>query len=159
MHNKEVKKETALIHKGYVSKNHHDSLTIPLYQTSTFAFSSAEEGERRFAGEESGNIYSRLGNPTVSLLEERMMELESGNGALAFGSGIRSKAVLRINKTGDIKCSRGIYGCIGLLKCLKRNSIFHIVFTRWKLKKKSKQPFDQIQHACILKHRLIQQWK
>lgn len=120
MYNKEVNKETSLIHKGYVSKNHHDSLTIPLYQTSTFAFSSAEEGERRFAGEESGNIYSRLGNPTVSLLEERMMELESGNGALAFGSGMAavSAVLLHVIKTGDhIMCSRGIYGCtFGLLE-------------------------------------------
>ena len=44
---------------------------VPLYQTSTFSFESAEQGERRFLGEEAGHVYSRLGNPTVSLLEDQ----------------------------------------------------------------------------------------
>ena len=60
MGNESIRKETAVIHKGYSSEQHHDSLAAPLFQTSTYTFSSAEQGERRFAGEESGNIYSRL---------------------------------------------------------------------------------------------------
>ena len=68
MKNKQMKKETAVVHKGYDTSIHHDSLSVPLYQTSTFAFSTAEQGEKRFAGEEGGNIYSRLGNPTVRVL-------------------------------------------------------------------------------------------
>lgn len=123
MERKRVKKETSIIHTGYDSSIHHDSLTVPLYQTSTFAFNSAEEGERRFAGEEAGNIYSRLGNPTVRVLEERMAELENGSSALAFGSGMAavSAALMHVTRTGDhILCSRGIYGCtFGLLEMMK----------------------------------------
>jgi len=123
MGNKFIKKETAVVHKGYDSSQHHDSLSIPLYQTSTFAFSSAEQGERRFAGEEPGNIYSRLGNPTVRVVEERMAQLENGQSALAFGSGMAavSAALIHVTKTGDhILCSRGIYGCtFGLLEMMQ----------------------------------------
>ncbi|QBP40644.1 methionine gamma-lyase [Paenisporosarcina antarctica] len=123
MGNKFIKKETAVVHKGYDSSQHHDSLSIPLYQTSTFAFSSAEQGERRFAGEETGNIYSRLGNPTVRVVEERMAELENGQSALAFGSGMAavSAVLIHVTKTGDhILCSRGIYGCtFGLLEIMQ----------------------------------------
>lgn len=123
MEKKRLKKETSVIHTGYNSSNHHDSLTVPLYQTSTYAFNSAEEGERRFAGEESGNIYSRLGNPTVRVLEERMAELENGSSALAFGSGMAavSATLIHVTKTGDhILCSRGIYGCtFGLLQMME----------------------------------------
>lgn len=114
-----MKKDTRLIHEGMNPADHHDSLTIPLYQTSTFTFHSAEQGERRFAGEESGGIYSRLGNPTVEVLEKRMMALEGGGGALAFGSGMAavSTILVHLTKTGDhILCSKGLYGCtFGLL--------------------------------------------
>lgn len=118
-----VNLETAIIHKGYDSKQHHDSLATPLYQTSTFSFSTAEEGEDRFAGTCEGNIYSRLGNPTVRVLEERMAELESGGGALAFGSGMASVSAILIHLTksgGHVLCSRGIYGCtFGLLEMME----------------------------------------
>ncbi|MGB3261367.1 methionine gamma-lyase [Paenisporosarcina sp.] len=122
MKNKQIKKETAVVHKGYDSSVHHDSLSVPLYQTSTFAFSNAEQGEKRFAGEEGGNIYSRLGNPTVRVLEERMAELENGQSALAFGSGMAavSAVLIHVTKTGNhVLCSRGIYGCtFGLLEMM-----------------------------------------
>ncbi|MBT2582534.1 methionine gamma-lyase [Planococcus sp. ISL-109] len=114
-----AKIETAVIHKGYDSSAHHDSLATPLYQTSTYSFSSAQEGEARFAGEAQGNIYSRLGNPTVRVLEERMAEIEGGQAALAFGSGMAavSAILVHLTKAGDhVLCSRGIYGCtFGLL--------------------------------------------
>ena len=115
--------ETAVIHKGYDSSDHHDSLSTPLYQTSTFSFANAEEGENRFAGNSEGNIYSRLGNPTVRVLEERMAEIEYGKGALAFGSGMASVSAILIylTKAGDhVLCSRGIYGCtFGLLEMME----------------------------------------
>lgn len=119
----EINMETAVIHKGYKSSLHHDSLATPLYQTSTFAFESAEEGENRFAGNCEGNIYSRLGNPTVRVLEERMAEIEYGEGALAFGSGMAavSAVLIHLTKAGDhVLCSRGIYGCtFGLLEMME----------------------------------------
>lgn len=115
--------ETAVIHKGYDSAVHHDSLATPLYQTSTFSFETAEEGENRFAGEKEGNIYSRLGNPTVHVLEERMAGIEYGEGALAFGSGMAavSAILIHLTKAGDhVLCSRGIYGCtFGLLEIME----------------------------------------
>nr|WP_277585566.1 methionine gamma-lyase [Psychrobacillus antarcticus] len=111
------------IHRGYTTGEHHDSLSVPLYQTSTFAFETAEQGERRFAGEEPGGIYSRLGNPTVQVLEDRMAAMELGEGALAFGSGMAavSTILVHLTKAGDhILCTRGIYGCtFGLLNILK----------------------------------------
>lgn len=79
--------ETTVIHEGYDSKEMLGSLATPLFQTSTYTFDTAEQGERRFAGEEGGYVYSRLGNPTVNVLEERIAALENGERGLAFGSG------------------------------------------------------------------------
>lgn len=115
--------ETAVIHDGYDSKDHTGSLVTPIYQTSTFTFDTAEQGERRFAGEEDGYIYSRLGNPTVKVLEERIAVLEGGEAGLAFGSGMAavSAVLISLTKAGDhIICSQGLYGCtFGLLQLMK----------------------------------------
>ena len=88
MTEKSLHEDTIVVHDGYDASLHHGSLTVPLYQTSTYSFENAEQGERRFSGDEDGLIYSRLGNPTVQLLESRMAALEKGQGALAFGSGM-----------------------------------------------------------------------
>lgn len=116
-------KDTLAIHEGYNEHGHKGSLAVPLYQTATFSFETAEQGERRFAGEEEGHIYSRLGNPTVGVLEERMAALEHGEAALAFGSGMAavSAVLVHLTKAGDhILCTRGIYGCtFGLLGILQ----------------------------------------
>ena len=61
---------TTSIHAGH-HKNAAGALSLPIYQTSTFVFDSAEQGGRRFAGEEEGYIYSRLGNPTNTSLEQK----------------------------------------------------------------------------------------
>lgn len=118
-----MEKETSLIHQGYATEDHRDSLAVPLYQTSTFAFENAEQGAKRFAGEEAGGIYSRLGNPTVQVLEQRMAAIENGEGALAFGSGMAavSTILVYLTKAGDhILCTRGIYGCtFGLLNIME----------------------------------------
>lgn len=120
---KKTHAETAAIHAGYDSKEHFGSLATPLYQTSTYAFSSAEEGEARFSGEQEGYIYSRLGNPTVAALEERIATLEQGAAASAFGSGMAavSAVLVHLTKAGDhVLCSRGIYGCtFGLLQLME----------------------------------------
>ncbi|WLR52762.1 methionine gamma-lyase [Bacillus tianshenii] len=115
--------ETKIIHGGYDAHKFHGSLNVPMYQTSTFAFHSAEQGARRFGGEEEGYIYSRLGNPTVTVLEERIAQLENGEKGLAFSSGMGavSAILFALTKTGDhILCSKGLYGCtFGLLQLLK----------------------------------------
>ncbi|HDR7774834.1 TPA: methionine gamma-lyase [Bacillus tropicus] len=115
--------ETALIHHGYTSEEHKGSLTPPLFQTSTFTFETAQQGEASFAGVDSSYIYSRLGNPTVKLFEERMAVLEGGEEALAFGSGMAaiSATLIGFLKAGDhIICSNGLYGCTyGFLEVLE----------------------------------------
>lgn len=114
--------ETNVIHGGYDSKEFLGSLSTPLFQTSTFTFDSAEQGEKRFVGEEEGFIYSRLGNPTVRAIEDRIALLEGGEAGLAFGSGMAavSAVLIALTKANDhIICSRGVYGCtFGLLSML-----------------------------------------
>lgn len=116
--------ETATIHDGYDSKDMLDSLATPLFQTSTYAFHTAEEGEKRFAGDEDGYIYSRLGNPTVTVLEDRIATLEGGEKGLAFSSGMAaiSAVLVALTKANDhILCSVGLYGCtFGLLSMLEK---------------------------------------
>lgn len=120
---KDYRFETEIIHKGYDSNQFQGSLVPPIFQSSTFTFPNAESGEKRFSGEESGYIYSRLGNPTVRMLEERMAFLEQGDATLAFASGMAavSATLMSLTKSGDhILCSQGVYGCtFGLLQMLK----------------------------------------
>ncbi|KGX87231.1 methionine gamma-lyase [Pontibacillus litoralis] len=128
--------ETQVIHSGYDAKEHLGSLTTPLFQTSTFTFESAEQGEKRFAGEEGGYIYSRLANPTVKALEERMAQLEGADAALAFGSGMAavSATLIALTKANDhIICSQGIYGCTyGLLTMLEEKYNIQTEFSNMK---------------------------
>ncbi|PGS48290.1 methionine gamma-lyase [Bacillus sp. AFS041924] len=115
--------DTKLIHEGYKTSEYHGSLTPPLFHTSTYTFPTAQHGEQSFAGEREDFIYSRLGNPTVQILEERMAALEEGEAALAFGSGMAavSATIFSLISTGDhILCSKGIYGCTyGFLEMLE----------------------------------------
>ena len=125
--------ETKAIHAGYESKHHFDSLAPPIYQTSTFTFSSIEQGANRFSGAEDGYVYSRLSNPTITILEERMAQLEEGEAALAFGSGMAavSAVLIGLTKAGDhILCSKGVYGCtFGLLEMLEEKYQIHHSFS------------------------------
>src|SRR5699024_449492 len=77
----------------------------------------------RFAGEEEGYVYSRLKNPTVAVLEERIAALENGERGLAFGSGMAaiSAVLIALTKANDhILCSVGLYGCtFGLLQMME----------------------------------------
>ncbi|MEO1573604.1 MAG: PLP-dependent transferase [Pseudomonadota bacterium] len=76
------------IHAGYDPADHEGALTPPLHLTSTFAFDTAEEGGRRFAGEAEGHIYTRISNPTCALLEQRMASLEGGEAARTLESRV-----------------------------------------------------------------------
>ena len=60
----------------------------PIYQTSTFVFKDVDQGAHRFAGEEAGYIYTRLGNPTLTELEAKIAALEGGEAALGAASGM-----------------------------------------------------------------------
>lgn len=105
---------TRCVHAGQHPDPQTGSLTTPLYQTSTFVFQSAEQGAARFAGEEPGYIYSRLGNPTQAALEEKIASLERGEAGLAFGSGMAaiSAVLMALVSAGDeIIYGDAIYGC------------------------------------------------
>lgn len=105
--------ETVTIHGGK-QRDAHGSLVAPLYQTATFAFDNTEQGSMRFAGEQAGYIYTRLGNPTITELEQRVAALEGypAAAAAATGMGAVSAAMLAFLQQGDhILVSDAIYGC------------------------------------------------
>ncbi len=90
------------------------SLSVPIYQTAIFTFSSAEEGAGIIAKEKEGYFYTRLGNPTIKAFEEKMAFLEEGEDACAFASGMAaiSAVIFSLIKAGDeILASYPIYGC------------------------------------------------
>lgn len=106
--------ETKAIHAGHEKDKQYGSLATPLYQTSTFVFDSAEQGGRRFAGDEDGYIYTRLGNPTTRQLEQKVAALECMEDAAATATGMAavSAAILSNVSQGDhIIASRAMYGC------------------------------------------------
>ncbi len=85
-----------------------------MYQTSTFVFDSAEQGAARFAGEEPGYIYTRLGNPTTRELELKVAALEGMEdaAATATGMGAVAAATMAFLQQGDhLIASKAIYGC------------------------------------------------
>ncbi|MBW6514944.1 MAG: PLP-dependent aspartate aminotransferase family protein [Candidatus Syntrophosphaera sp.] len=84
---KDLKTDTLLIHAGK-QPDSLNAVVTPIYQTSTFAFSDAQDGADCFAGESGGYIYTRLGNPTVRALEDAMAALEHGWGGIATASGM-----------------------------------------------------------------------
>jgi methionine gamma-lyase len=105
---------TRAIHHGYDPAQCEGALVQPVYLTSTFAFESTEVGRQRFAGENPGYIYSRVGNPTVALLESRLASLEGGEAALCTSSGMGAitSAIYSLVQAGDeIVADQTLYGC------------------------------------------------
>ena len=104
---------TSAIHAGAINDK-FGSLTMPIYQTATFVFDDCEQGGRRFAGQETGHIYTRLGNPTSNVLEDRIARLENAEAAAATGSGMGAIASVfwTITKSGSHVISDStLYGC------------------------------------------------
>jgi len=79
---------TAVIHAGQHPDPLFGGVSVPIYQSSTFAFKSAEHGAALFQGTEDGYIYTRIGNPTTKALEDCVAALENGWGAMATASGM-----------------------------------------------------------------------
>ncbi len=101
------------IHAGNTA-NRFGALATPIYQTSTFVFDSAEQGGKRFALEEGGYIYTRLGNPTARVVEEKVACLENGEDCVATSSGIGAitSCIWTIVQAGDhIIAGKTLYGC------------------------------------------------
>jgi methionine-gamma-lyase len=89
------------------------AVSIPIYQSSTFAFKSAKDGAEIFAGEKEGYVYTRIGNPTQSALEKEIAFLEDGEAGLAFGSGMAaiSSVIFSLCNSGtNVVSSNTLYG-------------------------------------------------
>ena len=102
------------IHGGVTREKGYNSLSMPIYQTSTFYFDSAEKGGQLFAGEAEGYIYSRLGNPSINFVEEKVALLEGAEAcaATASGMGAISATLWSIAGAGKhIVADSTLYGC------------------------------------------------
>ncbi|WP_104117771.1 bifunctional o-acetylhomoserine/o-acetylserine sulfhydrylase [Arthrobacter sp. B1805] len=105
--------ETRQIHAGQVPDAATGARALPIYQTSSFVFPSAESAANRFSLTELAPIYTRIGNPTQEAVETRIASLEGGVGALLLASGQAAEtfAVLNIAEAGDhIVASPSLYG-------------------------------------------------
>ncbi|MBE3095625.1 MAG: O-acetylhomoserine aminocarboxypropyltransferase/cysteine synthase [Planctomycetes bacterium] len=104
---------TIALHGGHVPDSATRARAVPIYQTTSYVFESAEHTANVFALKEPGNIYTRITNPTTAVLEERLAALEGGAGALALASGQAAVtlAVLNIARAGqNIVSTSALYG-------------------------------------------------
>lgn len=109
---KQYKFETLQLHAGH-TVDPTGSRAVPIYQTTSFVFKDAEQAAARFALQEPGGIYSRLGNPTNDVLEARVAQLEGGAGAVAVASGSAAVnyAITNVADAGDnIVSASTLYG-------------------------------------------------
>ncbi len=112
MKNKNIGFNSKLIHGGGF-EDALGSATVPIYQTSTFKFKNADHGAACFAGEGDGYIYTRIGNPTISALENQLAELENGFGGIAVSSGMAAVSTIYMALLGQgahIVSSAAVYG-------------------------------------------------
>ena len=112
MNTKKLGFDTKLIHAGDFEDQFGSAVT-PIYQTSTFSFKNAQHGADCFSGESDGYIYTRIGNPTINALENKLAELENGFGGIALASGMAAvtTAYMTYLSHGDHMISTGaVYG-------------------------------------------------
>ena len=102
------------IHHGYDPTENHGALTPPMHLASTFAFDSAEQGGAIFAGEQPGYFYSRISNPTLDLLEQRIATLEGAEAGVATASGMGAITAVMwtlLSAGDEIVTDKTLYGC------------------------------------------------
>lgn len=105
--------ETLALHAGYEAEKNRKAAAVPIYQTTSYLFDSTEHAADLFALKAEGDIYTRIQNPSNTVLEKRVAELEGGVGALAVSSGQAAEviALLTICNNGDhIVSGSSIYG-------------------------------------------------
>ena len=110
---KKAKFSTLCVHGSGGVDTTTGAVSIPIYQSSTFAFHNAKEGADLFAGEKEGYVYTRIGNPTQTALEKKIAFLENGEAALAFGSGMAaiSGVIFSLCRSGmNVVSSNTLYG-------------------------------------------------
>lgn len=113
MAEKKYRQETICLHGGQIPDPTTLSRAVPIYQTTSYVFKSAEHAANLFGLKELGNIYTRIMNPTVDVLEKRIAELEGGTSAVATSSGQAAitYAILNIVNAGDeIVSATSLYG-------------------------------------------------
>ncbi|MEG1874632.1 MAG: O-acetylhomoserine aminocarboxypropyltransferase/cysteine synthase family protein [Angelakisella sp.] len=113
MDNNKLGFDTLALHAGFSGDPGECSTEVPIHATSAYRFESTEHARQVFELKAEGNIYSRLGNPTVSVLEQRVAALDGGVGAVAFSSGHAAifSTILCLAEQGDeIVSSMNIYG-------------------------------------------------
>ena len=112
MNTKNLGFNTKVIHSGNF-EDQFGSATVPIYQTSTFKFKDAQEGADCFSGASDGYIYTRIGNPTISVLEKNVAELENGFNGIATSSGmsaITSAYMALLGAGSHIVSTASVYG-------------------------------------------------
>ncbi len=112
MHSRDGGLNTKLVHAG-TAEDALGSVVTPIYQTSTFAFRNAQQGADRVAGTADGYLYTRIGNPTTTALEQAVAALENGFGATATASGMGavSTVYLALLGAGDhVVSTDSVYG-------------------------------------------------
>ena len=105
--------DTLCLHAGQLPDAATGARAVPIYQTTSYVFDSAEHAASLFNLQTFGNVYSRLSNPTVAVLEERIAALENGRAAVATGRGMAAQmiAMMNICEAGDeIVAARTLYG-------------------------------------------------
>lgn len=105
--------ETILLHGGQQPDPSTGARAVPIYKTSSFVFENTEHAQKLFALEQSGHIYTRIGNPTVDVFEKRMALAEGGTAAVAVSSGMAAIAlsIMNIARAGDeVVAASNIYG-------------------------------------------------
>ncbi len=105
--------ETLCLHAGQIPDAATGSRAVPIYQTTSYVFDSAEHAASLFNLQTFGNIYTRLSNPTTAVFEERMAALEGGRAAVAVASGLSAQMVtlLTLLEAGDhLVSSKTLYG-------------------------------------------------
>src|SRR3984893_7627214 len=105
--------ETIALHAGWRADPATGAVAVPIYQTTSYQFRDVEHAANLFALKELGNIYTRIGNPTVDILEQRIAALEGGVAALAVSSGQAASAfaIQNLARVGDnIVSSTDLYG-------------------------------------------------
>jgi O-acetylhomoserine (thiol)-lyase len=105
--------ETLALHAGWRADPATGAVAVPIYQTTSFQFRDAEHAANLFALKELGPIYTRIGNPTTDVLEQRLAALEGGAAALALSSGQAASAfaIQNLAKVGDnVVSSTDLYG-------------------------------------------------
>lgn len=119
---------TKILHTKFLKEDPHGSLHMPVYDSVTFEFKSAEELELAFQGKKPSHMYSRISNPTIEHFEQRIRAVTGAVGVMALSSGMAaiSNTILTIAKTGDnIITSKHLFG--------NTYSLFELTLKEWGL--------------------------